>query len=195
LQWKMLQGEDFYKLLARIDADLARDSRARGCRVCGGKVHVACYGRKPRGALVQLATEYRWRWSFCCAARDCRRRLTPPSVRFLGRKVYLGAVVVLVSALRQGVTPTRLATLRELFGVSANTVRRWRRWWLMDFAEGTFWRAASGRLVPPIDLEQLPVSLLERITQGTEGESLARLLRLLSPVTTVTAGPLWAQAF
>ncbi|NLS97786.1 MAG: hypothetical protein GXX96_37065 [Planctomycetaceae bacterium] len=36
----------------------------------------------------------------------CRKRTTPLSVRFLGRKVYLGAVVVLVAAMRQGPSPS-----------------------------------------------------------------------------------------
>ena len=37
--------------------------------------------------------------------------MTPPSVRFLGRKVYLGAVVILISAMRQGPTPRRFLEL------------------------------------------------------------------------------------
>jgi len=32
-----------------------------------------------------------WRFSFCCARDGCRTRKTPPSFRFLGRKVYLAA--------------------------------------------------------------------------------------------------------
>jgi hypothetical protein len=40
------------------------------------------------------------RFSFCCDRDGCRNRATPPSVRFLGRKVYLGAVVMLISASR-----------------------------------------------------------------------------------------------
>jgi len=34
---------------------------------------------------------------FCCAVDGCRSRATPPSLRFLGRKVYLAAIVVLVA--------------------------------------------------------------------------------------------------
>jgi hypothetical protein len=36
-----------------------------------------------------------------------RKRRTPPSFRFLGRKVYLGVEVVLISAMRQGATAAR----------------------------------------------------------------------------------------
>jgi hypothetical protein len=35
-------------------------------------------------------------------------------VRYLGRRVYLGAVVVLITAMQAGLTPARVARLREL---------------------------------------------------------------------------------
>src|SRR6266478_7977922 len=53
-----------------------------------------------------------------------RKRRTPPSFRFLGRKVFLGAVAVLVSAMRQGATAER--QLCELVGVGRRTIARWR---------------------------------------------------------------------
>lgn len=59
---------------------------------------------------------YRKRLSFCCARPGCRRRVTPPSVRFLGRRLYVAAVVVLVTAMAPGVTPKRAAYLGELAG-------------------------------------------------------------------------------
>ena len=90
-------------------------------------MHSARYRRKPRGGPRGLSTQYDQRLSFCCAAEGCRKRTTPPSVRFLGRKVYLGAVVVLVSALRQGPSPTRVGVLHDLFGVGERTLRRWRQ--------------------------------------------------------------------
>jgi|SRR3989344_9371846 len=55
--------------------------------------------------------------------------MTPPSVRFLGRKVYLGAVVVLVSAMRQGLTPRRVRELSNLFGADRRTIARWQVFW------------------------------------------------------------------
>ncbi len=79
----------------------------------------------------------------------------------LGRKVYFGAVVTLVSVLRHGVSPPRLSRLRELVGVSARTVRRWRQWWLENFAVSAFWRGGRGHLRLPVDDSRLPLSLLE----------------------------------
>jgi hypothetical protein len=51
--------------------------------------------------------------------------MTPLSVRFLGRKAYLGAVVILISAMRQGPTPRQVHELSTLFGVDRATVARW----------------------------------------------------------------------
>ena len=79
-----------YALLRRCDEDLAAEQRAGGCPHCGGVLHSARYPRKPRGAVERLPDEYGWRLSLCCAREGCRKRATPPSLRFLGRKVYLG---------------------------------------------------------------------------------------------------------
>jgi hypothetical protein len=62
-------------------------------------------------------------------AEGCRQRTTPSSLRFLGPKVFFGAVVLLVAALRHGPTPKRLGRLCETFAVSVRTVRRWCRFW------------------------------------------------------------------
>jgi hypothetical protein len=108
------------------------------------------------------------------------------SLRFLGRKVYLGAVVVLISALRCGPTPARMRYLEELVGVSRRTVARWRTWWCEALVDTPFWRAASGALLPPVQRSQLPVSLLERFT-GSALEQLLGLLRFIAPITTDSA--------
>jgi predicted DNA-binding transcriptional regulator YafY len=104
-------------------------------------------------------------------------------VLFLGRKVYLGAVVVLVSVLRQGPSPTRLARLKKLVGVSPRTVRRWRKWWLENFVQSDFWKAARGRLRVPLEESQLPRSLLESFEADSVLLRLVDLLRFVSPLT------------
>ena len=97
----------FRKLLLQFDADLAEEAHAQGCPDCGGKLHSAVFRRKPRGTLQVLEPEFCVRFSFCCDTDGCRHRTTPPSLRFLNRRTYLGTVVVLVSALRSGATPFR----------------------------------------------------------------------------------------
>jgi hypothetical protein len=163
-------------------------ARAAGCVVCDGVLHSSLYPRKPRGGPAELPG-YDWRHSFCCAVEGCRKRTTPPSVRFLGRKVYLGVVVVLASALRHGATPARLARLRAELGVCRRTVERWRIWWREIFVESRFWRAAKGRFASPVGEATLPQSLLERFG-GDEVERLVHALEFVAPITTASAGKL-----
>src|SRR5258708_7226436 len=88
------EGTKMHELLLRFDEDLARTCRGGGCR-CGGTLHLGRYRLNPRGLPPGLGPEFVYRWSFCCAR--CRRRVTPPSLRFLGRKVYLASIVILIS--------------------------------------------------------------------------------------------------
>jgi hypothetical protein len=53
---------------------------------------------------------------------------TPPSSRFLGRKVYLATMVVLIAIMREGATAARMRRLSGLLGVDRRTVERWRAW-------------------------------------------------------------------
>ena len=122
------------------------------------------------------------RFSFCCATEGCRKRRTPESLRFLGRRVYLGAIVVLASVLRQGLTAQRMEQLGRVLGVGERTLGRWRKWWLQDFARSGFWRARRGRLDKPVAPDRLPSSLLERFA-GEEPERLRSVLRFLLPIT------------
>ncbi len=179
----LLHDSTLYRLLLRIDQHLAAEARANGC-CCGGRLHSARYPRKPRGVPTDLEDDYGYRFSFCCAEEGCRRRTTPVSFRFLGRKVFVSAVVVLVTVLRHGPTPARIAKLRELFGVSARTIRRWRLWWQDTFVRTPFWRAARGVLRVPIDESSLPLSLLESFPVNRAKRKLLRLLRFLCPLTT-----------
>jgi hypothetical protein len=178
---KLLADARLFDLLSKYDEDLAATARDAGC-VCGGRLHRASFRRKPRGLPPDVGDVYEKRHSFCCAVDDCRKRLTPPSVRFLGRKVYLGAVVVLSTALCHGTTPWRAARLRELLGVSAKTLARWRAWWREVFAASPQWRAAQSRFATPVVASALPASLLERFA-GDGVEPLVSALRFLAPLT------------
>ncbi len=179
---KLLRDARFQAFLLEADREIAAEAREEGCPRCGGVLHSAKFRRKPRGEPPGLEDEYARRCSFCCAEEDCRKRRTPPSLRFLGRKVYLGAVVVLVSAMRHGATPARMRELRALVGVSRRTVERWRAWWREVFAECPFWRIASAAFMPPVDAGHLPASLLERFS-GDDEARLVGLLRFLGPIT------------
>ena len=178
-----LTDTNFYQLLYQIDRSIAEEVRARGCD-CGGQLHSACYPRKPRGIRSVLDESYQSRLSFCCAQDGCRRRSTPPSVRFLGRKVYLGVIVVLLTALHHGLTEARRRRLIEELDVPLQTLWRWRRWWREQFVATRCWRAVAGQFIPPIDADTLPGALLERLTGSGLSERLVQLLVLICPVTT-----------
>jgi hypothetical protein len=182
----LLQEVRLYLRLQQHDDGVAAAARAAGCR-CGGRLHSARYRRKPRGLPTGIGDEYGRRWSFCCAEEGCRRRVTPPSVRFLGRKVYVGAVVVVLAALRQTASAVRLASVRQYIGVSWRTLRRWAAWWRESFASSRFWKAAQGLLAPPAPAAAtLPAALIS-VFGGDEEARLISTLRFVAPITTTSA--------
>lgn len=138
---ELFHNVSFWSFLLSIDRDLAESTRRKGCS-CGGRLHCANYPRAPRGGPDDLPDGYNCRFSFCCDRDGCRKRVTPPSVRFLGRKVYLGAVVILVSAMRQGSSPRRVRELSRLFGVDKATIARWQSFWRDHIPQTPFWKIA-----------------------------------------------------
>jgi hypothetical protein len=181
--YEVPRGPGLWSFLLSVDQDLAKCCRREGCP-CGGRLHVANYPRKPRGCVDRLPEEYGNRLSFCCDRDGCRRRVTPPSVRFLGRKVYLAAVVLLMAAMRQGPSPRRVRELSKLVGADRATILRWREFWSDQFPKSRFWKVARGRLAPVFDVSVLPRSLLDCFIKGDDPcGGWGKLLRFLSPIT------------
>ena len=181
LYQSLLQDSRCFDLLLKLDEDLAAEARRVGCG-CGGVLHSARYGRKPRGGPAGLGPKSAVRFSFCCAREGCRRRVTPPSFRFLGRKVFFGVLVLLVPVLRDGL---RLNRLCERFAVSARTLRRWIRFWRETFVTSRVWQAVRGRFAVPVREEGMPGSLLGAFSEISETESrVVAVLRLVSPIGT-----------
>ena len=103
------------------------------------------------------------------------------SVCFLGRRVYLGLAVVLMSARHAGQNPAA-AQLSETLEIPLRTLERWRHGWREQFPLTPLWQATGARFMPPVATEQCPASLLERFA-GTAEEMLTHLLLFLSPLT------------
>jgi len=99
--------------------------------------------------------------------------VTPPSVRFLGRTVYLGAIVILISAMRQGPSPRRVRELSRRFGADRRTIARWQVFWRDHFPRTPFWKIARAPLV----------SLAEILTRHRRCRGWTLLLRFLAPIT------------
>ena len=104
----LLADATFHELKLAFDKDTADTAREAKCRHCGGARHFGNFMRKPRGG-PRLGPEHNLRFSLCCAVDGCRARETPPSLRFLGRQVYLSVVVVLISMMNHGITDKRMA--------------------------------------------------------------------------------------
>ena len=172
----------FLKALGEIDAEHAEQVHRSGCPECGGALDHADYARKPRGELGEAAGSYERRCSFCCRVDGCRKRATPASLRFLGRKVYVAVVVVVASARARSMRLTGRGSARSVHGVPVRTVRRWLEWWQTVFALGAFWSEAKALFATPVEVRELPVSLLERF--GTGKVALEKVLRFTAPVTT-----------
>ena len=182
----LLTNASFHELLLAFDRDLADSQRALGC-ACGGALHSGKYPRKPRGLPTELMSalgpEYSRRFSFCCAIDGCRSRATPPSLRFLGRKVYHAAIVVLAAIMCHGVTDARLQRLSGAITIDRRTLQRWQHWWRKAFTATPFWRRARAAFMPLVDEERIPATLFESFKGPTPTERMLALLRFLRPIT------------
>ncbi len=173
----------------RVDEDIARRARIQGCRG-SGTLHVANFPRKCIAVVAGGRGGFGTRFSFCCVV--CRRRTTPPSVRFLGRRHYWGVLVVLLSAAQGGVAERHLIVVAQRLGISVSeaTLSRWMSWWRGEFVVTEFWRIETGRFMPPVATRTLPASLLERFGAEASEEGLLALLEFVSPLTTSSCEPI-----
>ena len=174
-------GREFFVVLEQVDRAVMQRVAAAGCRRCDGPLHRSDYGRKPRGALIAPAGEDSVRrFSLCCGREGCRRRATPPSVRFLGRRVYLGAVVVVASIVALAVQGAQ--EIRRQTGVPSRTLGRWLGWWRGPFLGTEVFVAMCARLIG-VDVGRVPASIVDRLA-GTGTERVRSMLEWLVPLTT-----------
>ena len=180
-------GDKFFRWLVEIDEAVCRRVAAAGCSFCGGPLHRSDYPRKPRVGLLAIpGGAFLRRLSLCCGWPGCRRRATPPSLRFLGRRVYVGVAVILASI--ESRLLTRPREVRRATGIPARTVGRWRAWWQRDFPQSRLFEAERGRFMPPLVIADLPASLVARFAAvGVDAATaLLRTLSFLSPLTTTS---------
>ena len=187
----VLQDPAFFKFLWCIDQDHAATVRALGCADCGGPLHGGDFERKPRGPLRDPMVST-IRISFSCG--HCRHRCTPASVRFLGRRVYWGAVVLLATALCSGLSLRRGRQLTLKLSVPVLTLLRWRQWWLREFTRTAVWQELRGKLLPPLAASALPAGLLQRVVAVDTPTAMAMILRWLAPLSTLTEARSMRQA-
>ena len=180
----LLHDPNLYTLLLQIDEQMAAQCRAAACP-CGGVLHSARYERKPRGVLALLPSKEWRRQSYCCA--DCRRRSTPRSVFYLGRRVYVAAIVLLGTAWRGAASGRALRALCTALRVPRMTFDRWLAWWSETFPLTRCWQTLRGDFMPPLS-GILPAALLTRLNAEDSLQRLAQVLQLIAPLSTVTEG-------
>ena len=131
-----------WAFLKQVDEAEAQRCRSAGCPHCGAALHSATYPRKPHGLAPELRADAR-RCSLCCC--HCRRRVTPPSARFFGRRFRVAPLFVVVSALVAG-DGARVEAISRKWGIPVITLNRWRQWWRETFPKTRAWRAKRGEL-------------------------------------------------
>ncbi len=156
-----IQKVKLYNLLFLIDKDLAERQRDKTCPFCGSPLHYSNYTRKPRGGPDNLPEEYLIRHSLCCSNEGCRRRVLPPSLRFWGRRVYFGAVMLVIMTLHHRRTDGYSAgKLKKLFDISRHTLNRWINYFESIFPFSNQWQKVKGRIGIGISNNDLPAAVV-----------------------------------
>ena len=171
----------FYNSLLAFDRIIARQVRQLKCSFCNGKLHQSHYLRKPRGVPKGTHNDYFIRFSYCCGSDGCRRRITPPSMRFLSRKGYTSVIIFLVFLFKSKTDELKVEKLNLLLGttLSVETVRRWRNFWTKEVPQSDTWRRSA---FSHTMAQTLPVSLLTQFKQAAN-TSLEMSLKWILPLT------------
>ena len=107
--------------------------------------------------------------------------MTPPSLRFLSRKIYSSVLIVLIFLLESDTDEGRIEELNRLLGtdLSVETLRRWRRFWVQEVPDSNTWKRSG---FSHSMAQMLPVSLLNQFHE-TRDKRLKKMLRWMLPLT------------
>ena len=182
-QYFVLRPVPFCTLLFRIDKKIA-DHFHRNTTCCGKKIHRGNFPRKPRGIPEEVEELFNYRFSFNCQVRNCRIRYTPISLRFCGRKVYVGLVAILhqYPALNYF-----LSLLYSSMSIrpSPITIKRWAMWWEKDLPMSKIWIDLGGQV--PANTTKAPIVnfLMSIFLQkfNTDAKALFKTIFFLGPIS------------
>lgn len=175
----ILNDPTFILSIIYFDQQLAQQLQSGGCFFCNQPLDAAHYPRKPKGAPTdpKLLREFVMRYSYCC--RQCRKRHTPMSIRFLGRRSYLAVTIVLASAMTQGLSDSRIQKLTSL-GISRQTLHRWLSWWQDKFILTPVWQAMVAHFY---NAAVIPLDPLMALQADNLQQKLLLWLKQLMPLT------------
>ena len=163
----------FHELLLVFDQDIAIVAAAGTMPAVQQRSAFCPASPQASGRPAGLGEEHDWRFSFCCASDGCRTRRTPPLLRFLGRKVYLTAIVVLIAIMREGAPAARMRQLSELSASTAERSSAGESGGATKFLARPFWQIGRAAFMPPVDHDRLPVSLIECFNGGGDERLIA----------------------
>lgn len=158
---ELLKNKRLFYQLYNIDKETAQRYRQWPCPHCGDPLYFANYYRKPRGEPEGIPEEYFIKFSLCCGTQGCRQRLSPPSTRFLGRKVYWSPVILsIITDCQNHFKGKTLADLTRHTGISRHTLKRWLGFFRNTFPASPTWRKIRGYVSAYVGNDTLPSSLV-----------------------------------
>ena len=162
---KYLEDPNIFKLLYKIDMDLAEIYRQKSCKHCNSSLHYSNYLRKCR----EGDDEFIKKFSLCCS--KCRKRCYVPSTLFFGAVVYSSVFFIVISCLTSSAGHS-INSLKRKYKLSDRTLRRWKKWWNSTFMQSSFWKEKKASF--SFDMGIFPSSILEQF------KNLESLLKFLS---------------
>jgi hypothetical protein len=111
----------------------------------------------------------------------------------MGRRVYWGAVVVVVVTLRQQrLVGFSVNKVRKLFGISQRTLVRWLRYFREVFPRSAHWQRLRGLVSAEVFNDQLPSALLMHFI-GIQRRQEQALIACLCFLAVGTASPVASE--
>ena len=188
---ELIKNKNLFSHLYKIDKKTAEQYRQLPCPHCGGPLYFSNYMRKPRGEPEDVPDKYFIRFSLCCGAEGCRKRLMPPSCRFLGRKIYWFAVIVCVLTDWQNANEkASMADWSVRTGICRHTIKRWIAFFHETFPTSRTWRRIRGQISACVRNSSLPSSFINyyRKLKSNAQDTLVSSLMILSGGSKIRAG-------
>lgn len=165
----ILENSRFFKTLQSYDEDICDAERQAGCRFCKGPLDAGHYQRKPRGLeWAELDEPSLKRFSLCCRNDGCRKRSTPLSLRFAGRKVYCALFILLYACFNDLNQKRTLKQLHKKYGVDQRTGRRWILLFAQCLPQSHWWKGKSGLQVFVNGAEAIKVSQIFALVEPSK---------------------------
>ena len=188
---ELIKNKNLFSRLYEIDKSTAEQYRQLPCPYCGGPLYFSNYMRKPRGEPEGVPEEFFIQFSLCCGNEGCRKRLMPPSCRFLGRKVYWFAVILCV--LTDWQNTNQKITVSDWSirtGICRNTLNRWLAFFQDTFPASRTWRKIRGQISAGVSNSRLPSSFINffRTVKSNAEDALVSSLIILSGGSKIRAG-------